>query len=801
MKNITRKLALLLPVAALILALLVMATPNQARAADVNQCAGTVTETGSDLINSKEIMLSPQLNNTGAKPEGYFGASWPLGSIDLKITAAKGIKKGDYVTVSAKDKTEIRNVQTGYVTDAAGEKVAYVSFENGKVKVTWTEYAASQENISIDLKVIAGYSLNKSEFNKAENDKQEVTHQLTSCGSDLKEHKAIYSFGGFEKPSRELTALTDGDYFKGYITVSGDNSAAGAPNDIDKANTLYHTQYQLKAGLKADCDLVIAEDKDPDNNFGFGHFNQPYGYSISEDKSNIRRTSVVKGATDPAPGTFGIVCSADGKTVDIYYRSQGENDAQYAYFPVVSDGKKRSDTHGSVTGVFEMPYEVAVWANGEIYEHQKWFTSEISDGLLDCKINCGIVGKSSLSLNDAQVVGGSEKVDGDIPGTTYTYSPDKKFRLVQGERMYVEYVDKDAITDYSGQPQKIPGIITLRWPKAAYENKTGELLDVEITLSDVSLRVADYTNDYWLTNEWALREQVEKSFLVLMHNSICDPWRDDPTCDSTKNDIRENLSPYIGSLVANAVSIPRNPGDNPRDLIDSTSHLTYKFFTQRVDPKTGEKIESDQVGTTDIGYFRKPGMVGGPGNWSANWDQADPMQPHVKILSGGGCLRQPDRRIGSVFFSPGVKFGEERPCKQAWSQADHSSNVGEPFVNMNVKSGLTIELSNKEKTDIGLIHPGCINPHRTGKLYIYKHGEGSSVFTGKDSNGNDVKKAINGAGVVFYYKVENTGASPVWDIEVTDSKGVKVTCPKTVLVGGESMTCTGQGAVKSEPGK
>lgn len=149
---------------------------------------------------------------------------------------------------------------------------------------------------------------------------------------------------------------------------------------------------------------------------------------------------------------------------------------------------------------------------------------------------CGIMEKSNFSLNGAEIVGGSEKVDGDIPGTTYIYSDDGKFRLVQGERMYVEYVDKDAITDYSGQPQNIPGSITLRWPKAAYENKTGELLDVEITLSDVSLRVADYTNER--TDEYELRYLIDRSPLVFMYNNVCS-GRDDQECNSFDSDIEK----------------------------------------------------------------------------------------------------------------------------------------------------------------------------------------------------------------------------------------------------------------------
>lgn len=393
-----------------------------------------------------------------------------------------------------------------------------------------------------------------------------------------------------------------------------------------------------------------------------------------------------------------------------------------------------------------------------------------------CEFNCGIGGKSNFSLNDAQVTGG-KKVPGDIPGTTYTYSPDGKFRLVQGKRMYVEYVDKAAIADYSGQAQNIPGSITLRWPKAAYEAKTGELLDVEITLSDIALRVADYTNER--TNEYELRYMIDRSPLVFMQNNACG-GHDGQECNLFDSDIEKKLDPYFSGLVANTTS-------PPYDLVDSTNHLTYRFIKQ-------DGKESDQEGTTAIGDFRKPGMVGSPGQWTANWDQADPMQPHVKVLSKGSCLRRNTSEF--PWEKPGLQFGEEQPCKQAWSKQPDPSGYGYESAEMTMKSGLTIELANQDKTEISIGSSACERPDMPGELRITKSGTGNSVHAVKDSNGYAVNKALNGSEVEFTYKVENIGRSPVWDIKVTDSKGVKVTCPKTFLPAGESMTCTGTGIVK-----
>ena len=47
--------------------------------------------------------------------------------------------------------------------------------------------------------------------------------------------------------------------------------------------------------------------------------------------------------------------------------------------------------------------------------------------------------------------------------------------------------------------------------------------------------------------------------------------------------------------------------------------------------------------------------------------------------------------------------------------------------------------------------------------------------------------------VKWTYRVTNTSAVELTDIEVVDDKGVTVTCPATTLAAGESMTCTASG--------
>ncbi len=73
-----------------------------------------------------------------------------------------------------------------------------------------------------------------------------------------------------------------------------------------------------------------------------------------------------------------------------------------------------------------------------------------------------------------------------------------------------------------------------------------------------------------------------------------------------------------------------------------------------------------------------------------------------------------------------------------------------------------------------------------------------SLTLKKYTNGEDADAApgptvLVGAAVTWTYTVTATGGLPLSGISVTDDRGVVVTCPKTVLSPGESMTCVGQG--------
>ncbi len=71
----------------------------------------------------------------------------------------------------------------------------------------------------------------------------------------------------------------------------------------------------------------------------------------------------------------------------------------------------------------------------------------------------------------------------------------------------------------------------------------------------------------------------------------------------------------------------------------------------------------------------------------------------------------------------------------------------------------------------------------------------------KATNGDDADaapgpKILVGAAVHWTYVVTNTGNVQLTNVTVSDDQGVVVSCPKTTLQPGESMTCTGNGVAK-----
>jgi len=92
--------------------------------------------------------------------------------------------------------------------------------------------------------------------------------------------------------------------------------------------------------------------------------------------------------------------------------------------------------------------------------------------------------------------------------------------------------------------------------------------------------------------------------------------------------------------------------------------------------------------------------------------------------------------------------------------------------------------------------PCAVTVSDTDPAHYY--GVHAAITLEKLTNGIDADTAPGpgvtvGATVLWTYVATNAGTVALTNVSVTDSRGVTVTCPKTTLAPGESMTCTGSG--------
>jgi hypothetical protein len=72
-----------------------------------------------------------------------------------------------------------------------------------------------------------------------------------------------------------------------------------------------------------------------------------------------------------------------------------------------------------------------------------------------------------------------------------------------------------------------------------------------------------------------------------------------------------------------------------------------------------------------------------------------------------------------------------------------------------------------------------------------------TAVNGQDADTPTGPEVAAGSPVSFSYVVKNTGNVALTGIQVTDSKGLNLSCPKTALQPNESMTCTANGTAQS----
>lgn len=160
-----KKLLFLIPVIGLTFAGMTATTP-QARAAEINQCAGTMQEVSNNInANQVDSDLFPYVDNgdhTGESAGG--GTSAEVGTAVVKITAPRNVKAGDYFVIDGEwgKHHNYYSRNSTYPIYEPGTKniLAYVNMKDKKLHVTWSSYAASRVNAWVNLTIFQGFSFN-----------------------------------------------------------------------------------------------------------------------------------------------------------------------------------------------------------------------------------------------------------------------------------------------------------------------------------------------------------------------------------------------------------------------------------------------------------------------------------------------------------------------------------------------------------------------------------------------------------------------------------------------------------------
>lgn len=367
---------------------------------------------------------------------------------------------------------------------------------------------------------------------------------------------------------------------------------------------------------------------------------------------------------------------------------------------------------------------------------------------------------SAFDLNDAKVIGGGEKVPDPIaPGATAITSPDGNFKLIQGTRMFVEYAGRAAIKDTGGKYQQLPGSITLQWDDAAVDKNTGKMLDVQLTLGGINLRLFDASNK---------QKTFSRQFIDTYRLAVLVNWQE-------MGEVSHKVDMHAPGATTPETWY-KNKGFSSLSTACATqlkynNYFCWDNYTIRFLNKDGSENDGTyNMIATDIDVA---GYTGNPGKWRVTHSRADRAQEHIKLLTPGDGLY--------VTRDTVLWTDSENPKQEAWSTRGLNWAQTEGWALAHIRSGSTIEFG----VSGGINLFSQLDP-LFSKITVTKKGNGLAPG----------QRFITGHKVNFTYEVENVGVSKVSGIKVTDSKGVKVTCPKTVLLPKEKMTCSGTGMVK-----
>ena len=234
-------------------------------------------------------------------------------------------------------------------------------------------------------------------------------------------------------------------------------------------------------------------------------------------------------------------------------------------------------------------------------------------------------------------------------------------------------------------------------------------------------------------------------------------------------------------------------------------------------PKTslqpGESMTCTASGIATRGQYRNSGTVtaqlpcGGPLTATdvSHYNGVLPLISLEKLVAGEDADTAPGLSLHTgdpVLFSYVVTNTGDVELTNVHVADDHGLTVVCPKATLAIAESMTCTASSSVTsgpyTNIGTAYGDALGATVSATDPANYTGTIASIAIEKRTNGQDADTPPGpnidaGSSVQWTYIVTNNGTVALTGVTVTDDQGVTVTCPKTALEPGESMTCTASG--------
>ena len=300
--------------------------------------------------------------------------------------------------------------------------------------------------------------------------------------------------------------------------------------------------------------------------------------------------------------------------------------------------------------------------------------------------------------------------------------------------------------------------------------------------------------------------------------SVCGPAIDIvKLTNGTDNDTPPGVFVEAGSTVT-WTYIVTNTGNVPLTNVTVTDDQGVTVSCPATTLAVGASMSCAASGTAQAGQYTNVGTVTGtpptgPDVTDSNPDNYFGSAPSIDIvkLTNGTDNNTPTGpfvTVGStVTWTYIVTNTGNVPLTNVTVTDDQGVTVSCPQDTLTVGESMTCTASGTAQagqyTNLGTVTgTPPVGPDVTDSDPDHYFGSAPSIDIVKLTNGtdNDTPPGVYipvGSTVTWTYQVTNTGNVTLTDVAVTDNKGVAVSCPKTTLAAGESMTCTASGTAQA----